>query len=71
MDNLFLSGYIVPNYVTDDCVLLNKDCKDILNCIKRESIDLFCSDIPYRIAHKGGGIKKDGKKYMGRYVRQL
>lgn len=43
----------------DKAVIFNLDCRNVLDKIPNESIDLFCSDIPYRIAKKGGGIKKE------------
>ncbi len=64
MDFCF-NGEVNPNYATDNCILFNEDCRKVLDNIKDESIDLFCSDIPYKISKKGGGQKKQGKKYAG------
>ena len=63
--DIFLAGGITPHYSNNDCMLFNIDCKELLKNIKDESIDLFCSDIPYKISSKGRGIKKNGIKYMG------
>lgn len=47
------NGEVRPDYATDNCILCNEDCRNILDKINDESIDLFCSDIPYKIAKKG------------------
>lgn len=47
------SKEVKPNYATDNCILFNADCRDILNKVDDEAIDLFVSDIPYKIAKKG------------------
>ena len=46
----------------DKAVIFNLDCRYILDKIPNESVDLFCSDIPYKLARKGTGIKKERKK---------
>lgn len=51
MDFCF-NGEVNPNYATDNCILFNEDCRKVLDNIKDESIDLFCSDIPYKISKK-------------------
>lgn len=66
MDFLFNTGTLIPSYESNNCILFNADCRNILNKFDDESIDLFCSDIPYKIAKKGGGgIKKERKKIYG------
>lgn len=47
------------DYENNDCMLFNCDCRDLLRNMESESIDLFCSDIPYRISHKGNNIRKE------------
>lgn len=63
-----LFGWITPNFKNRNSMLFNNDAKVVLKTIPCESVNLFVSDIPYRISSKGNGIKKEGKKYMGRNV---
>lgn len=60
-----LNNNIIADYRNETISLYNRDCLEVLNDIPNNSIDLFCSDIPYRISHKGNNKKKNGKKYMG------
>lgn len=63
--DFLIDNEIVVDYAKGNVVLFNNDCKKILEKMQNECIDLFVSDIPYRLAKKGGGgIKKQGKKYM-------
>ncbi len=66
--DIFLAGGITPNCSNSNYMLFNCDCRELLKNIKDESIDLFCSDIPYRISHTGGGKKKEREKIYGRNV---
>lgn len=43
----------------DKAVIYNVDCRYILEKIGNESVDLFVSDVPYKIAHKGTSQKKE------------
>lgn len=61
--DFLIDNEIVVDYAKNNVVMFNNDCKKILEKIQNESIDLFVSDIPYRIAKKGaGGIKKQRQK---------
>lgn len=61
--NELFSGDITPDYETENVVLFNKDCLNVLKTMKNNSVDLCVTDPPYRITNGGGGITKDGKKY--------
>jgi len=63
--DFLINGEKTPDFENKNCMLFNCDCRELLKNIKDKSIDLFCSDIPYKLARKGNGIKKDGKKYSG------
>ena len=61
--DFLINNEIVVDYAKNNVVMFNNDCKKILEKIQNESIDLFVSDIPYRIAKKGSrGIKKQRKE---------
>ncbi len=62
--DFLIDNEIVVDYVKGNVVLFNNDCKKILEKMENECIDLFVSDIPYRISKKGTTKKKEGKKYM-------
>lgn len=68
MDFLFNNENIVADYRNENVLLFNDDCKNILSKINSESIDLFVSDIPYKISKKGTGIKKERNKVYGWYI---
>lgn len=59
MDLLFVDNDMGVYQKKDKAVLYNVDCRYILEKIGNESVDLFVSDIPYRIAHKGTSQKKE------------
>lgn len=66
--DFLMSGNITPRYTKKNCILFNCNCLRALDSMYDESIDLFCSDIPYKISTKGGGQKKDRKKICWRNV---
>ena len=68
MDFLFNNENIVADYRNENVLLFNNDCKNILSKINSKSIDLFVSDIPYKISKKGTGIKKERNKVYGWYI---
>ena len=55
-----------PAYKTDDLMIVNDDCMNLLKSMKNESVDCFVSDVPYRVSAGGGGMTRNGKKYMSR-----
>lgn len=63
--DFLMNGDITPNYENNECMLFNCDCRTLLKNMEDESIDLFVSDIPYKISSSGGGKKKEGVKYAG------
>ncbi len=65
MDFVFNTENISADFETDIVMLFNADCRNILNNIKNESIDLFVSDIPYKISRKGIAKKKERQKIYG------
>lgn len=68
MDFVFNTENINADFRTENVILFNADCRNILNNIKNESIDLFVSDIPYKISRKGIAKKKERKKIYGWYI---
>lgn len=64
-------GWATPNFNSENAILFNNDCRNLLNTFPCESIDLFCSDIPYKLTTSSAGVKKEGKKYMRWYVQYL
>lgn len=65
MDFLIDDENINSDYETENLMLFNKDCLDILVAIPENSIDCIVSDPPYRLTRRGGGKRKEGKKYCG------
>lgn len=59
---------IKADYENNDCMLFNCDCRNLLKNIESESIDLFCSDIPYKLSTTGGTKKKERQEVCWRYV---
>lgn len=66
--DFLMNGNITPRYTNKDCILFNCDCLRVLDSMYDESIDLFCSDIPYRISTTGAGKKKERQKVCWRNV---
>lgn len=56
--DFFINGDITPNYENNNYMLFECDCRELLKNIGDESIDLFCSDIPYKISSSGTGKRK-------------
>lgn len=63
--DFLIDDEIVVDYIKNDIVLFNNDCRKVLEKVQNKSIDLFVSDIPYKISRKGIAKKKENKKYMG------
>lgn len=64
MDFLLNNG-LIPDYQTENLMLFNQNCIDVLEAIPNNSVDMIISDPPYRVTKRGGGKRKQGKKYCG------
>ncbi len=70
-NELFISGDIAPDYETENVVLFNEDCLNVLKTMKNNSVDLIVTDPPYRITNGGGGITKERKEILWWYSRSF
>ena len=60
---------IKADYETENLMLFNKNCLEVLEAIPKNSIDMIITDPPYKITRRGGGKQKQGKKYCRWYIR--
>ncbi len=58
------SGEIAPDYTDENTILYNNDCMKILQQIPDNTIDLICTDPPYRITSRWWWGNKKWKKIL-------
>lgn len=63
--DFLLNNDIKADYETENLMLFNKNCLDVLEAIPKNSIDMIITDPPYKLTRRGGGKQKQGKKYCG------
>jgi site-specific DNA-methyltransferase (adenine-specific) len=44
---------IIPYYSSENSIIFNRDCLEILSCIKENSIDMIFADPPYMLSNTG------------------
>ena len=66
--NFFIYNDIKADYETENLMLFNKNCLEVLEAIPENSVDMIVSDPPYKLT-RHGGKQKNGKKYCRWYIR--
>ncbi len=67
--DFLMDNKMTPDYETENLMLFNKNCLDVLEAIPENSIDMIITDAPYKLSRRGGGKQKQGKKYCRWYIR--
>lgn len=63
--DFFIDENIVADYKNENIMLFHNNCLEVLKMIPNNSIDMVITDPPYKVAKRGGGKRKKGKKYCG------